>query len=46
MLAPRFRVEGDALAVLVARWNRVTPTVVYEDVRGELTYQAAVTVDA
>lgn len=35
------------LALLLGhRWNRVKPTVVYEDVQDELTYEAAFTLDA
>jgi len=35
------------LAMLLGhRWNRVRPTVVYEDVRGERGYEAAFTLDA
>ena len=33
-------------ALLGHRWNRVRPTIVYEDVRYEHTYEAAFTVDA
>jgi len=33
-------------ALLGHRWNRVKPTIVYEDVQGEHTYEAAFTVDA
>ena len=35
------------LALLLGhRWNRERPTVVYEDVQNELTYEAAFTLDA
>ena len=37
---------GGLAALLGHRWNRVRPTVVYEDVQGEHTYEAAFTVDA
>jgi hypothetical protein len=33
-------------ALLGHRWNRIRPTVVYEDVRGPDTYEAAFTIDA
>lgn len=42
-----FLVGPMGLAILLGhRWNRVKPTTVYEDVRGEHTYEEAFTVDA